>query len=454
MAVKLTRKSFRKVVVHSGLVSAQRLVEIEADCDQDSQSAEALSNLLVKLGEVTSWQAEKLLQAKHRGFHLGQYQLQSKLARGGMSTIYAARKRSLGEHDDSANSADDEDCVLKVLPLSRVAEASYLPRFQREARMACGLQHPNVIRVFGLHCESDGKSDVHFMVMERLHGENLSEKVGREGRLPIRTAAELIRQAAQGLAYAHQAGLVHRDVKPANFVLTTDNVLKVLDLGLASIDSPDEDDLTRQYDERVLGTADYLSPEQAIDSHKADSRADIYSLGCTLYFLLTGHPPFPDGLLAQRILAHQTRQPTSIVEKRADVPPGFQAIIEGMMVKDRQVRTQTADLVADQLSGWLRETEGVERFDQVPELGETEAGTAAAVDQAAPTKTQNDTQPLKPDNRDSNEDSCALSGHYTPEFETFLRRLDEESGVRTVIDGAPRDQQLREMSRVLPPDSK
>lgn len=454
MTVKLTRKSFRKVVIHSGLVSAQRLVEIEADCDQELQSAEALSNLLVELGEVTPWQTEKLLQAKHRGFHLGQYQLQSKLARGGMSTIYAARKRPLGECDDSVNSADIEDCVLKVLPLSRVAEASYLPRFQREARMACGLQHPNVIRVFGLHCESDGKSDVHFIVMERLHGENLSEKIGREGRLPIRTAAELIRQAAQGLAYAHEAGLVHRDVKPANFVLTTNNVLKVLDLGLASNDSPDEDDLTRQYDERVLGTADYLSPEQAIDSHNADSRADIYSLGCTLYFLLAGHPPFPDGLLAQRILAHQTRHPTSIVAKRPDVPPRFQAIIEGMMVKDRQVRTQTANLVVDQLSGWLRDTEGDERFDEVPELVETETDTAPALAQTVPTKTQNDTQPAKKTNRNSSSDSCALSGHYTPEFENFLRQLDEESGVRTVIDSAPRDRQLREMSRVLPPDNK
>jgi len=320
--------------------------------------------------------------------------------------------------------------------------------------MACGLQHPNVIRVFGLHCESDGKSDVHFIVMERLHGENLSEKIGREGRLPIRTAAELIRQAAQGLAYAHEAGLVHRDVKPANFVLTTNNVLKVLDLGLASNDSPDEDDLTRQYDERVLGTADYLSPEQAIDSHNADSRADIYSLGCTLYFLLAGHPPFPDGLLAQRILAHQTRHPTSIVAKRPDVPPRFQAIIEGMMVKDRQVRTQTANLVVDQLSGWLRDTEGDERFDEVPELVETETDTAPALAQTVPTKTQYDTQPANKTNRNSSSDSCALSGHYTPEFETFLRQLDEESGVRTVIDSAPRDQQLREMSRVLPPDNK
>ena len=109
-----------------------------------------------------------------------------------------------------------------------------------------------------------------------------------------------------------QAGLVHRDVKPANFVLTTDGIIKVLDLGLASIDSPDEDDLTRRYDERILETADYLSPEQAVDSHEADSRADIYSFGCTLYFLLTGHPPFPSSLPVQHILAHQNQHPVPV----------------------------------------------------------------------------------------------------------------------------------------------
>ncbi len=464
MPVQLTKDSFRKVILHSGLVSADRLAEIESEHTPDTSTAEALSNLLVSLGEVTAWQAKKLLQAKHRGFHLGPYQLQSKLARGGMSTIYSARKRpsrqpretdkgaacesSAADNSGSATDLEDgEECVLKVLPPARVSEASYLPRFQREARIACGLEHPNVVRVFGLHCESDGKCDVHFMVMERLFGENLSEKVNREGRLPIRLAAQLIQQAAQGLAYSHQAGLVHRDVKPANFILTTDNVIKVLDLGLASIDCPDEEELTRQYDERVLGTADYLSPEQAVDSHKADSRSDIYSLGCTLYFLLTGHPPFPDGLLAQRILAHQNQQPVCITKKRPDVPSEFQVILEGMMVKDRRLRTQTAELVAEQLSEWLEATVDDERLDQVPENPETDS-TTEAVNQSAPTKTQNDTQPLKPQTDHTTEDSGALSGIYTPEFEVFLQKLDEESGIRSVVDSTTREQQIRSMSQI------
>lgn len=438
MPVKLTRKSFRSVVLHSGLVSAEQLAAIEAGHTADTGSAEELAQLLMDQGAITEWQAQKLLQAKHRGFQLGHYLLQSKLARGGMSTIYAARNGETGE-----------DCVLKVLPMSRVEEASYLPRFQREARIACGLDHPNVIRVFGLHCESDGKADVHFMAMERLHGENLSEKVNREGPLSVREAAQLICQAARGLAYAHRADLVHRDVKPANFVLTNDNVIKVLDLGLASINSPTEEDLTRQYDERVLGTADYLSPEQAVDSHKADSRADIYSLGCTLYFLLSGHPPFPDGLLPQRILAHQTKQPVPITKERPDVSPEFAEILDRMMIKNRQKRIQSADDVADLLTRWLEATAGDPQFDTRPGPPQTDDQDHPTAKNSAPTKTQTDTQPLAGSEADT--DSGALSGVYTPEFETFLRQLDEESGIRTVVDGLDRDQELRSMSSLRPP---
>ena len=144
----------------------------------------------------------------------------------------------------------------------------------------------------------------------------------RQGGGPagLRRAADYIRQAAEGLAHAHQAGLIHRDVKPANLLVDHNNVVKVLDLGLAKFTDEDRASLTVHYDENVLGTADYLAPEQAIDSHGVDARADIYSLGCTLYFLLTGHPPFPDGTLPQRLMAHQ-KQPPPASARTGPTPP-------------------------------------------------------------------------------------------------------------------------------------
>ena len=433
MSVQLTKNSFRKVLLASGLITAERLAETENDSPALVETAESWSHLLIQHGDLTSWQAQKLLQARHRGFQLGQFQLRSKLARGGMSTIYVAREKATGR-----------DCVLKVLPLSRVTEASYLARFQREARITIGLKHPNIIRVFGLHCESDGKADIHFIAMELLHGENLAELVNREGPLSTRQAADMVRQTANGLAFAHAAGLVHRDIKPANCMLTTESIIKVVDLGLASSDSPDEENLTRQYDERVLGTADYLSPEQAVDSHRADSRADVYALGCTLYFLLTGHPPFPDGLLAERILAHQTKQPAPVTEFRNDVPPVFRRILEQMLIKNREHRIQTAQEVAKRFSDWLNDVDGESLFDQKPAPPSETSATAPP----APTQTQTDTQALLTTNPAVDNKDSALSGVYTPEFESFLRSLKDESGIRTVVHDAVRDQQLRDMSQL------
>jgi len=451
MPVQLTTESFRTVVRLSGLVQAEKLVELERRYPLETTSAEAYAGLLSRLELVTEWQAEKLLQAKHQGFRLGEFRLQSLLAKGGMSTIYAARDESTGE-----------ECVLKILPKKRVDKASYLPRFQREARIASTLDHPNVVRVFGLHLGTDGKSDIHFMAMERLHGENLMELVEREGPLPLRQAAIIIRQAANGLAYAHNAGLVHRDVKPANFVITTRGVVKVLDLGLASISCDDEADLTRQFDERILGTADYLSPEQAVDSATADARADVYGLGGTLYFLVTGRPPFPDGELATKILAHQMRHPRCVTEFRSDVPPEFLKILTDMQVKDRNQRTQSSRDVDEQLTGWLKSVDGDSKYDETPDITEPPKSDSAVVQANRQTETHTDTHPLNTtltpaespaDNAEETDDEDAVfNGRYTPEFHDFLEYLDEESGIDTVVKQTRRRQQLRTMSRVRPDD--
>ncbi len=438
MSDSSTRPAFRDVLLASGLLPETRLAELDRTFPDPGTSPEKIAEYLVQSGDLTAWQAEKLLQGRHRGFRLGNFRLLEKLARGGMSTIYLARQI------DSSRL-----CVLKVLPLKRAGQASYLPRFEREARLTAGLTHHNVVQVYGLHCESDGQCDIHFISMEYLQGENLAELVRRCGPLSMRQAADCIRQAADGLAWAHDAGLVHRDVKPANFLLTTDGVIKVLDLGLASARDPNEDDLTRQYDERVLGTADYLSPEQAVDSHLVDSRSDIYGLGCTLYFLLTGHPPFPGGTLAERILAHQTKQPVPVEDIRSDTPDAISRLVSRMLIKNRDDRIQSAHEVSSLLTEWLASIAGDPQFDMAPAASapnDSDGGSAAA--DTEPVGRLTDTPPLtcaSSLHRDEPNES-AISGIYTPELEAFLQRLDEENGVNTVMNPDSRRQDLRSMS--------
>src|SRR5437764_7167730 len=147
-------------------------------------------------------------------------------------------------------------------------------------------------------------------------------------------AAHYVRQAAVGMQHAHEAGLVHRDIKPGNILVDRTGVVKVLDMGLARFFNDEEDILTKKYDENVLGTADYLAPEQALDSHGVDIRADVYSLGATFYFVLTGRTPFGEGSVAQKLIWHQTRQPKPIRSLRPDVPEKLVAIVDRMMAKD------------------------------------------------------------------------------------------------------------------------
>jgi len=239
--------------------------------------------------------------------------------------------------------------AIKVLPKHRVSDTSYLARFHREAQAAAALDHRNIVRAYDV----DNDGDVHFLVMEYVEGQDLQQMVKCQGPLDYPQAADYVRQAADGLAHAHQAGLIHRDVKPANLLVDSHSVVKILDLGLARFTGEDRASLTVQYDENVLGTADYLAPEQAIDSHGVDARADIYSLGCAFYYLLSGHPPFPDGTLPQRLMAHQKESPPSILKDRPDAPAGLLEICTRMMAKRPADRYQSASEVAAALAEWL-----------------------------------------------------------------------------------------------------
>jgi serine/threonine protein kinase len=297
-----------------------------------------LSAEMVAAGLLTEWQSEKLLAGKHKGFMLGKYKLLRHLGKGGMSQVY------LAEH-----TLMKRKVAIKVLPANRVEDSTYLERFRIEARAAAKLDDPNIVRAYDIDVH-DGKT--HFIVMEYVEGQDLHQLVRDKGPLPFEKAADYIAQVARGLAHAHQMGLVHRDIKPANCLLDKNETVKLLDMGLARL-IDDEASLTLDNNENVLGTADYLAPEQALNSHKADSRADIYSLGCTLYFLLTGHPPFPDGTISERLIKHQVEQAPSIFKDRPDAPSVLVNICNRMMAKKADDRYQTAGDVAERLAEWL-----------------------------------------------------------------------------------------------------
>lgn len=334
---------FLEVIERSGLVDNARLQREIAELEQMAggqvrQDTQVLSSHLTRKGLITGWQSERLLEGRHRGFFIGKYKLLDHLGTGGMSSVY------LAEHPVMRRRV-----ALKVLPTNRVTDSSYLRRFHREARAVATLDHPHIVRAFDV----DRDGDVHYLVMEYVPGRDLKTLVEQDGPLLPRTAADYIRQAAEGLAHAHGAGLVHRDMKPANLLIDLRGTVKVLDLGLASVADDIDAALSREFDDKVLGTVDYLAPEQALNSQLADRRADIYGLGGTLYFALTGHPPFPTGSMAQRIMLHQTTEPADIRGERPDVPAELTAVCRRMMAKSPERRYQTMDEVSAALGDWL-----------------------------------------------------------------------------------------------------
>ena len=348
MTLKLTAASFLAGVKQSGLIDAGRVDSILAELVQagvDDSDSCAIASAMVDRKLLTEWQSEKLLQGRHKGFILGRYRLLSLLGAGEMSAVYLAEHIMM-----------ERRCAIKVLPANKVQDTSYLGRFYREARAVAAMNHMNIVRAYDVDKQTESGTDIHFLVMEYVEGRNVEQVVKEQGPLDYVTAVDMIRQAADGLGHAHQLGMVHRDVKPGNLLIDNTGIVKLLDLGLARFfKSDDEESLTIKHDEKVLGTADYLAPEQAVDSHQVDARADIYSLGCTMYFALTGHPPFTDGTLVQRLLAHQTKTPPSVSYERPDIDPSLLAILDKMMAKKTSDRYQSSAEVSEALSRWLIE---------------------------------------------------------------------------------------------------
>ncbi|MFN4259893.1 MAG: protein kinase domain-containing protein [Gemmataceae bacterium] len=319
------------------VLEAVQLEELKQEGCDCFPHARDLAEHLVERGWVAREQIDPLLlESIGPGSVLGSYQVLEPLGRGGMGKVYKARHGHL--HRLAAvkilHAADDERAVR---------------RFQREARAAARLAHPHVVAVydFGVF------GPLHYLIMEYVEGTDWQRLVEQVGPLPIWQACDYVRQAARGLHYLHTQGLVHRDIKPSNLMITASAaVVKILDLGLVHryrfIESaPSQDAVTRAGD--LLGSPDYLAPEQALDAQNVDPRADIYSLGCTLYFLLTGQAPFPEGSLGQKLLWHQSAEPRPVAQARDDMPDGLTEILRRMLAKNRDDRFSSAAEVADAL---------------------------------------------------------------------------------------------------------
>jgi hypothetical protein len=261
------------------------------------------------------------------------YRILGALGAGGMGVVYKAIHRFM-----------ERVVALKVLNPSLTARPGFAERFRREVKAAARLAHPNIVAAY----DADEAAGTHFLVMECVAGTTLDQEVVRRGPLPVREACDLVRQAALGLQHAHERGLVHCDIKPQNLLLTPGGQVKILDFGLARVLEEGGAGAVSLPSGTLLGTPDYVAPEQARDPGRADIRADIYSLGCTLYHLLAGRPPFPTGSPLQKLLAHQECSPPPLETARGDVPQALSRVLERMLAKDPAKRYATpADLAAD-----------------------------------------------------------------------------------------------------------
>jgi serine/threonine protein kinase len=340
---KLPLDRFLTLVQRSGLVDPDQLAKVLEQWRSQAppgrwDDAGTCGEHLVEAGLLTAWQCQKLLEGRHRGFLLGNYKLLDHLGSGGMSNVYLAEHVLMQRR-----------VAIKVLPQNRVADAAQLARFRFEGQAVAALDHPNIVRAYDLGCEGR----IHYLVMEYIEGSDLEELVKQTPRLNHHLAADYIAQAAAGLEHAHGCGLVHRDIKPANLLVDRHGMVKILDMGLSKFQAEVRPVPAFARDEEVLGTAEYLAPEQAVNSLTVDHRADIYSLGCTLYFLLVGHPPFSGRTTVELMAAHQQLAPRGVLDERPDTPAELAAICQRMMQKEPADRYPSARDVRDALTAWL-----------------------------------------------------------------------------------------------------
>jgi serine/threonine protein kinase len=344
--LELKASRFFQAALQSGLIDEVGLTACFDLIPSEKRTLDAIDRRLARqaiaTGRLTLWQAQQVLSGRSTGYKIDKYILLDLLGRGGMGRVYLAKDVKLHRM-----------VALKILSQERMNNPRAIARFQREAKVGAQLQHENLVRVYDY---SEGDRDgVRYLVMEYIEGKNVGQLIGELGSIPWPMAARLGRQIALGLDHARLKELIHRDVNPCNILVTTDGTAKLTDLGLA-IDLNDADNVTR--DGATVGTFDYVSPEQARHSRSVDTRADIYSLGCTLYHMIAGRVPFPVASLPEKLYAHQLHDPDPLAEVALGTPEALAEVVQKMMRKRPEERYQTPLEVAQALepfaieSGW------------------------------------------------------------------------------------------------------
>ncbi len=336
---ELTIDEFLKTILRSGLLSRDQLKAALANIPSGVKDggANAVSELLIKTGKLSRFQAHKLLQGQHRGLVLGNYQILAPLGKGGMGAVYMARDGRNGRL-----------VALKVLSSRRAQEERTRSRFLREMELSQRVSHPHVAVTYDV----GALQDVHYIAMEFIPGKSLYRVVADGGPMPAARAARLLAEVAAGLGHAHEKGLIHRDLKPSNVMVTPNDHAKVLDLGLALVAGEKADVEVVGGQGYIVGTMDYISPEQSLDPTKVDCRSDLYSLGCTLYYALSGQPPFPGGTSQEKRQRHRSEEPTPLWQMRTGLPTGFVDFVHRLMAKDPDQRPATARAVQEELLAW------------------------------------------------------------------------------------------------------
>ena len=333
--------SFQARAIASGLVTRDELDHardaVRAGNGGGAVSDKDVARKLVELGRLNEWQAEQMLGGRSK-FHLGPYRILDSIGQGGMGRVYKA------EHNIMRRVV-----AIKVLPHHKTTPDS-VANFVREIQAQAQLDHENLVRAY----DAGQDGNVHYLVTEYVPGTDLRRLIRRNGRLTMQAAASVIAQGARGLDHAHKRGLIHRDVKPGNLLVTPEGRCKVSDLGLVGYFSGRDDDLRK---DKIVGTADYLSPEQILKPDKLTPACDIYALGCTLYYSVTGKVPFPGGTTQDKARNHCKNHPLDPRRLNPELTDPFVELIAAMMVKEPLGRVQSASEVAERLASWAGEAE-------------------------------------------------------------------------------------------------